>query len=263
MRSIFFFALPAVAFSCSTVYQPSSVITPLLDEKGDIELQVTGRMGDMTTDFAAWPISGATISTGLAYALTNHYAAMVNFEYQNEDYKYNPSFLSEHNARKGYLGEVYFGKYFFKPEISNTAILLGLGKGFRDLSFVEYNYSSSAMAYYKSDYLKASILFQHSLRDRWYEVKERLIVNLFLRTSFIHNYKESFHSTNNYYLTEYRGRNNFFTVEPGANISLKYGRFVYLVQGIVSVSPYAHRGFQYASMATVSLGARVNLNHKK
>ncbi len=97
--------------SCAPVYVPNAVNTPLLTEKNQFQIK------------AGIGLSGTDIQS--AYALTDHFAVMANYNFRNNTAK------EDENGSKGRLGEAAIGLFFPSPKKAVIyEIYTGFGYGY-------------------------------------------------------------------------------------------------------------------------------------
>lgn len=241
MKQIYFYAiLIPFVISCTTIYQPSSVVAPILDKKGDMELQATFRKASVNP-------KGATLNLGYCIALSDKYAAIIKTEYQ---YEGRDQMHHNYNRSKNISGEVYAGRYF-SNEVNNTGFYLGFGRGRQE--------KSASNGDYNSDYVVASALFNQTWKRSISGSGSGAYFTYFLRVNYIHNY-------NIYYNTEmFSSYENMFAIEPGANYLIQIGKCDLFIQAILAHNPFdltdGHKDY-YTARPVVLIGMRLNLNYK-
>lgn len=251
---LFTFALS----SCVTIYQPSTVVTPLPEKKGDMEVQATFRK-------AAIVSRGATLNASYAYALSGKYAAMVNLEYTNEAYKPNDEVSFNFDTFKDRSGEIYFGRYH-ATNCRHTAFYLGVGGGTQDLRY-RAQWQADDPGRFASDYLLGSVLFQHTQRKAHRYGKERVLLTFFTRLNYVYNYNKTVEASDNGPFTGLlRATTNFWNLEPGLNLSLRLGKFDVMFQGLFSLDLNDYANIEttdfYNTTCSFSIGTRLNLNDR-
>lgn len=238
--------------SCTTVYTPTTVVTPVFEEKGDMEVQATLRKGSPHP-------KGAALNIGYAYAFSEKYAAMLNLEYQREPYIRN--FRVNNDIMKSRAAEVYLGRYFSSSE-SASALYFGAGRGYQDKRFAR----EDAEAFYASDYWMASLLVMHTWKNPAAGERQKVFFTLFCRTVYSHNYNIRVSLENPSVFREFLTHKNVLSVEPGATISTRLGKYHLFFQGILGFSPldyFDEYARYHTSRPIVLMGLKYDLTKQR
>lgn len=254
--SHFSFVPLLIILSCDAIYHSSSVNTTILEEKGDMGLQATGRVSNLLS-------IGGAFNLGYANAFSNKYAAIVNLEYQNEEITTNSLIDGDHF--KNQLAEVYVGRYF-STERTNTAFYLGCGRGYLDKKYVAY---VGHHANYAADYTLLSAFFKQTFRKKDPDTRQKWLFTYFFRVSYIHNYNIQAYTSNPEFQAGLLNHKDMFSIGPGANIARNLGRVNLFMQGSFAFNPvdlyedYTDEEYFYTTQPIFLLGINYNLNHKK